>query len=454
MLATNFLLSMSFLLLLLLLPLDPWLMGAPLRPGLLAAAAAGAEGSEAAAATAAPEGAAEGFLDCTSESADSESEQRAIRRAYRRLQLDLHPDVQGRRGLDAEESEAVAADLTRLRDAWVQEPLRFHVHRALRAGPGRLRPLRHRDDVGLRSGSGSQEGAGVAPLWAAIDEEEDRSSGNASDSLNDPAAAQIAEVWWPYLKVRMDLSVHAARLRHGGSWSLAFSLLNDSTVHYGGDERVRGYDVCCDLMEGSRCVRRTAVEDVEQEAPEAYDRSDCPLELDAQGRLVATVHKPLHKRMSGRWGAALRVRDLAGDVVLCWAVALEYRRSENPEPAPTSIPGGEEPPYDPASAAFHFVAAGEFCSDGGDLLEGQVDHYGASRFDSPHGASELYGGNCREKCRKRKKCRFYTAYSSGWCQLSTRCENRGKTGDPLVATFVKEVPAARRAGGGGRHGEL
>ena len=47
-------------------------------------------------------------------------------------------------------------------------------------------------------------------------------------------------------------------------------------------------------------------------------------------------------------------------------------------------------------------------------------------------------GKCREKCAKRKRCRFYTTFSNGWCQLSTRCSTRDKAGDQGAVTFIKE----------------
>ncbi len=106
---------------------------------------------------------------------------------------------------------------------------------------------------------------------------------------------------------------------------------------------------------------------------------------------------------------------------------------------------------------FRFMKGGAFCEDGADILEGPLDNYGsndpwrAMLFDEStknshfaakpgtHSDSDLYGGNCRAKCLKRNRCRFYTIYSSGWCQLSTRCGKLRNTGDPLTATFAKEL---------------
>ena len=44
---------------------------------------------------------------------------------------------------------------------------------------------------------------------------------------------------------------------------------------------------------------------------------------------------------------------------------------------------------------------------------------------------------CRERCVKRKTCTYYTTYTSGFCQLSSRCDEQTRATDASARTFRK-----------------
>mmetsp|Transcript_9154 Transcript_9154/g.20186 ORF Transcript_9154/g.20186 Transcript_9154/m.20186 type:complete len:395 (+) Transcript_9154:30-1214(+) len=365
---------------------------------------------------------AEGFIDCRSGEGVTEH---AIRKAHRRWSLKNHPDKGG--------AAEIAAEFTNLRDSFLRDPLRFHIFRAMFDSQD-LQPFNGGFALGV-------DGARVD-----IRPRDD----------------------WPYVEVEVDLDL-GDRLSEGGTWTFALALLGASTVHYRGDVAIGGYDVCCDFVKGSRCVRRsrplntTCVDsageggsctDVE-EVWDPYVESDCPLPQ----RFTANVRRPLHLNETGQWGAALQIRDIDNMEVACLAFAFPHRvlepllntivPVEGPQP-PLESEGQQEPEVsrntgnDTSDIQFKYVSNGIFCEDGADLLEGQVDHYdgvpprgGANYTDSK--SSLFYGSRCREMCGRRLPCRFYTAYSSGWCQLSSRCGWKTDTGDRLARTFEKLV---------------
>jgi len=373
----------------------------------------------------------EGYYDCTE---DDSVTQHAVRRAYRQLALGHHPDKGG--------SGEVAADLAALRDAWLRDPLRFHVFRAMFEAVS-LHPL---------------HGVGV--------------------ETSRVKAADARVIWregWPYLEIEVDLE-HGGRIANGGSWTLAFGLKGVSTIHYHGDENAGGYDVCCDFQMGSQCLRRplahtgTGVADDGEEACAVdrgrcshatggggYLKSDCPL----PHRFTILVRRPLHLNTTGQWGAALQVSDALGQKLVCVALAFAHPDRDDSKDAPLEVeegaagPAGRAPELEGTEllrsgsgagreeqSSFRHHRTGEFCEDGGDLLEGLVDDYGAlSPFGGARRAdiesSLFYGSRCREKCRKRRQCRFYTVFSNGWCQLSSRCGRTSRSGDPLTVTFGK-----------------
>ncbi|CAJ1411288.1 unnamed protein product, partial [Effrenium voratum] len=338
-----------------------------------------------------------------------EKSEHGLRRAYRTMAKEFHPDKGG--------SEALTADLTSLRDSLVREPLKFQIFRAM--FEGQLQPFSSlestRVEVQLREG-------------------------------------------WPYLQVELDFD-HGGLLLDGGSWTFAFGLKNGSTVHYRGDERSGGYDVCCDFVRDSQCQRHSLSRynastcQAEGECDSPYAASDCPL----PARVMARVRRPLHQNVTGQWGGALQVKASSGEEVACVAFAFAHQDKDTGA-ANGSEPSAPEPLEDPAPdteqvedvGGFRHLSSGSFCEDGGDLLEGALDNYGGM---SPFGgaarasaeSSLFYGSKCRQRCQQRPRCRFYTAYSSGWCQLSSRCSMLAKTGDPLTVTFAKSAKAETEA---------
>eukprot|EP00434_Breviolum_minutum_P029217 symbB.v1.2.025842.t2/scaffold2495.1/size77801/3 len=338
-----------------------------------------------------------------------DTSEHALRRAYRLMVKESHPDKGG--------SNELTAELTSLRDSWLREPLRFHVFRAM-FDAANLQPF----DMHARAQVELQDG-------------------------------------WPYLQVELELE-HYGLLMEGGSWTFAFGLKNGSTVHYRGDERTGGYDVCCDFLRDSRCQRHAlqskvnASESTCQSLGQCdsglYAISDCPLPT----RIAAKVRRPLHQNITGQWGGALQVRNTNGEEVACIAFAFAHQVApdesvQGMDVANSTFEPRSELQDDEGSArassndtsAFQHVGSGSFCEDGGDLLEGALDNYGGlSPFGGARRASAesslFYGSRCRERCRRRPLCRFYTAYSSGWCQLSSRCSVLARAGDPLTMVEI------------------
>jgi len=401
-----------------------------------------------------------GFFDCRG---SVEATKHGIQRAYRRLSLEHHPDKGG--------SDAVAADLAALRNTWLEDPLHFHIFRAMFDTP-QLYPF------GPYVGENGPKGAGEAAMQAV----------------------QAKVTWrddWPYLEVEVSLD-HAGLLTSGGSWDFAFGLWGTSTIHYRGDEQSGGYDICCDFMVNSKCQRRPSVggsggtsgksESVSTQSEEESDSclkaraeqqrndgkgdsassdcvngpylvSDCPLAHNVSVK----VRRPLHLNITGQWGAALQVRSATGDDVACVALAFPHAATPHSQRAAGSAFTAEDVEKSDGSGSsgssssnsestssatgvatvnFRHVKTGSFCEDGADLLEGALDDYGglspfggARRADAE--SSLFYGSRCRQRCQRRKLCKFYTAYSSGWCQLSSRCSILKRTGDPLTVTFEK-----------------
>ncbi|CAK0806225.1 unnamed protein product, partial [Prorocentrum cordatum] len=323
-----------------------------------------------------------GFLDCTGQ---SDLTDRGIRRAYRRIAKAKHPDKQRRGHLSVapaeadppeEESEGAGTieDFTELRDSWLQDPLRFHIYRAVfdRDG-GRLTEFG--DAVTRKEHSQKSAPAVLQTLRARIERVRDSTPSRGTDKDADTAdrnntsapfasekddlasttsvaaqrQAQETEKDWPYLDVEIDVRNSGAPnggfLPQGGSWTFAFARKGVSTVHYRGDEKAGGYDVCCDFLKDSKCVRNTGIQHTkgadgklrssESPGPRSpqvqassqngslpYQTSDCPFARDRE-TLTFRVRKPLHKDLGGQWGGAVQVFNERREEVLCVALALQ-----------------------------------------------------------------------------------------------------------------------------------
>lgn len=453
-------------------------------------------------------GSRQGWFDCTGAST---SDAVGIRRAYRRAALGAHPDKND----DGAESMRSWTDL---RDSFRLDPLRFPVFRAM-FGDARLQPMSDlatdlaspmARGLGEDAEGQSSSGADSSELRTTAGVVEDAADVGGDAIRAGPALVRAASATverdaegWPYVVAEVAVDAvrdHASAIPPGARWSFLFGQRGQSTVHYRGDERRGGYDVCCDFVKDSRCRRRAVQEgnstvdldgrafsigadQTDKETGEeraSYEQTDCPVSLPA----VFRVRRPLHQDAAGQWGAALQVRDGSGRELLCAAFAFPVRGGERSSatgvgrstgrfgdgdvppgdsgkaPTNSSSAAGDDagptdgpansrgaPPLPERPISFELLKGGSYCEDGADLLEGPLDNYGGvSTPLSGVGSAEsgLYGGRCREKCRKRPRCKFFTIYSSGWCQLSTRCDRLRPAGDYLTLTFRK---------GGGGHDE-
>ena len=328
----------------------------------------------------------DGVMSCSGGVSDG-----SIKKAFRKIAKDVHPDLSG------QESSSVG-DFAELKDGWIRDPMRFHIFRAIHGRSSKLQPL----------------GATIGKLSNASVKIERRST--YQDESAFVSGNQINSTAWPYFVVTADFDNTGGELNQNSRYSFAFSKKGLSTVHYRGMD---GYDVCCDFVADSKCARSPA--DVVARGGDAYITSDCPVD---NGLVKFRVAKPLHVDEAGQWGVALRVLDGNGTDFVCAAFAVTVEadpRARNKE----------------QSESFVLVKQAAFCEDGGDILEGAVDQYGVDSHFSANEFSSFYGGKCREKCQKRVRCRFFTVYSSGWCQLSTKCGKLRKHVDPLVLTYVK-----------------
>eukprot|EP00933_Yihiella_yeosuensis_P061990 TRINITY_DN64890_c0_g1_i1.p1 TRINITY_DN64890_c0_g1~~TRINITY_DN64890_c0_g1_i1.p1 ORF type:complete len:455 (+),score=47.37 TRINITY_DN64890_c0_g1_i1:22-1386(+) len=389
-----------------------------------------------------------GFFDCHQDEGSPSIESLA-KRAFRRMALQHHPDKTGGSG-------SVTAELAALRDSWVSEPLRFQVFRAMFDPPE------------------------LSPVQTSGRPVEAEASDSKASQLRGAHAGITWQDGWPYFELEVDID-HGHRLDAGGSWTFAMGLKGVSTIHYRGDESEGGYDVCCDFIQDSRCRRRPLavssamtsrseqnssaseecadsscrISENSSDANSLYVYQDCPL----PSRFPSFVRRPLHLNSTGSWGAALQVKDARGRELACVAFSFQIfvENVMSATGVQASSLGGEahaesEVRSEGKSSGhgssrgsdnrFEHLKTQAFCEDGVDLLEGPLDNYGGlSPFGGAARASAesslFYGSKCREKCRKRKACKFYTVYSSGWCQLSSRCSQLGPAGDPLTITFRK-----------------
>ncbi|CAE7323054.1 unnamed protein product, partial [Symbiodinium pilosum] len=169
----------------------------------------------------------------------------------------------------------------------------------------------------------------------------------------------------------------------------------------------------------SSCAKDSGQECVENASnfSRLYATSDCPL----PPLITASVRRPLHLNMTGQWGAALQVKDSSGEEVACVAFAFAHSMPEAEQTAAggsavhaeaykdDSHQRGAQDQTSLPEVSFQHIGSGQFCEDGGDLLEGALDDYGGlSPFGGARRASAdssmFYGSKCRERCRRRGNC--------------------------------------------------
>merc|ERR1712150_209518 len=66
-------------------------------------------------------------------------------------------------------------------------------------------------------------------------------------------------------------------------------------------------------------------------------------------------------------------------------------------------------------------------------------------FCSNHGYAFIFEGtddpeDCLKRCTFEPACMYFTAYSTGWCQIISRCNEEHTAGDGTSVTYQKEFP--------------
>lgn len=171
-----------------------------------------------------------------------------------------------------------------------------------------------------------------------------------------------------------------------------------------------------------------------------YAQHDCHTPW-TNASVDASISKPLHLKSAGAWAAVLLLlegstRDAGGEGADLEAtptacVALHFGVRFTPRP-PAGVPPSEAANGTSSRDAWEQVSHSQWCRDGADLLEGPLDSY----TDCHEGLCQLTR-KCKQRCAKRRACRYYTTYSSGFCQLSSRCEDEALASDPTARTFRK-----------------
>ena len=282
-----------------------------------------------------------GWIDCSGSAPDA----RSVQRAWRRMALTSHPDKTQGGGSEAFE------DMTKLRDS-LKDPDKFQIHRLL-----------HNLTSGLTPFESQASELRVTSAGLEIRQQ-------CGDMLDKSTC-------FPYAALSADFSL-SKPLPAGATYTFALGAKDVSTIQYHGDERAGGYDACCDLLKGSRCVRRPAASltpaleggsseggenepdcspenaasgqcsssssdsgsggqagdsdeanDWEHAAPKLaftrpdgstpYEIHDCPM-----GDAFRTeVTRPLHVMSPGLWAATMSLRTPEGAEIACVAAAVE-----------------------------------------------------------------------------------------------------------------------------------
>lgn len=354
-----------------------------------------------------------GWVDCGSAVSPS-----AVHKAWRSMALASHPDKNPH-------ADGQFEGTTELRDALKADPMRFRLQQLFsRSRRGSLQPFLQR-----------VRGSVFENVLTTAEYRDD----------------------WPYL--RMDATVTLPRpLEQGSHFVLSFGVFNHSSIHYRGDKA--GYCVCCNLVKHSRCK---LLPSSKQTVDLQYETHDCPL---GPGGFNISVSRPLHVVENGLWGAVLVLLDRSHKEVACLSAAFSLHATDKPNvsetasrPSPNSnssdnssncsSEGHQSPPHvkeNPRAVKFVQYSSGSVCQDGGDLLEGAVDDWSACEPHPLLGRICSMTNRCREKCRRKKSCQFYSIFRSGWCQLSSRCEQTtpsGKAGQVLIGIISLPEPGGR-----------
>lgn len=193
-----------------------------------------------------------------------------LKRAYRRLALQAHPDKGGVEG----QFEALSIAHKQL-----QSPVQYNLRAAFV--------------------SGGEEGHGVQDARLEV------SSGKDG----------------PRLRLEVDFTSPAER----GYWKFGLMAKGVSAIEYSGDGH--GYDVCCQFLKDSHCVYKPYSELVQQHAAHQdgawdsmYKLHDCPLKPETV--YTGVVDKPLHTAADGLWAAVLELVDPEGKELACAAVTF------------------------------------------------------------------------------------------------------------------------------------
>ena len=263
-----------------------------------------------------------GWADCTGTAPDA----RSVQRAWRRMALTSHPDKTN--GGSAESFE----DMTALRDS-LKDPDKFQIHKLLRNLTTELRPFGE-----------------SAP--------QSRVTGARVEVRQQCADVLDQSTCFPYAALTADFALSRA-LPPGAAYTFALGAEGISTIQYHGDDRAAagagGYDVCCDFLVDSACVRRPAstlpavgsgaaegeggaAAGEESPPPEPgwgestggpdwsklYEAHDCPV----SEVFSASVSRPLHVMAAGRWAVTMSIRDREGTELACVGAAFDVAEAD------------------------------------------------------------------------------------------------------------------------------
>lgn len=214
------------------------------------------------------------WRDCTGRAPSGST----LKRAYRRLALEAHPDKDG----SSAQFQALDAAHKHL-----QSPVQYN----LRAS--------------FTSNYTFADGHGVKDVRLA------------TKRADDGVRIQLA----------VDFTSAAAR----GYWKFGLLAKDVSSIEYSGQGL--GYDVCCEFLENSRCKYKPYTELVAQHKAHTdgawdsmYIDHDCPLR--AERTYTGIVDKPLHVPASGLWAAVLELMDTDGKEMACAAVTFRLEGDE------------------------------------------------------------------------------------------------------------------------------